>query len=357
VSENIIHIDFETRSACNLREAGVDVYSKHPTTEVLCVGIAVGQSPPQVIDPTEVDGWHYKYSFVAHNAAFEIAIWNNVCVPKYNWPPITPEQFQCTMVMAYAMGLPGNLDDASAAVGIEVGKDQEGKRIMMQLCKPKEIWPTTHQHPSRADPYVWWEEDEYPEKYEKLYKYCLQDVKVERELFHRLKPLSEAEQRVWVLDQKINERGVGIDVEAVKIAFEIVEMEKERLNNLMGEVTEGMVPTCTANTALLRWIRGFNIEINSVDKGTVASLLEKDIPRDVRLAIQLRQQAAKTSTAKLKTMLASVSDDGRIRGALQYHGASTGRWAGRKIQVQNFPRPSISQVEIDWVFSLLKNDE
>jgi len=345
VLASVVHLDFETRSACDLRKAGAYVYSKHPTTEVLCVGLARETREPQVEHPANIR-WPWPHQFIAHNAAFELAIWNNVCVPRYGWPPLTPDRITCTMVMAYSMGLPGGLDDASAAVGIEVGKDMAGKRVMMQLCRPK-----------TEDPLTWYEPDKYVDKFEQLYAYCAQDVKVERELFHRLRQLSPYERGVWELDQKINQRGIGIDVQAVTIARELVEMEKSRLNNLMEQLTGGFVPTCTANTALLRWIRGKGIKAKGVAKADISEILRSNPPRDIRMALQLRREAAKTSTAKLKAMLESAGEDGRIRGTLQYHGASTGRWAGRKLQVQNFPRPKLAQDDIEWVINLLKGDQ
>lgn len=343
---DVIHIDFETRSAVDLRKVGADVYSNHPSTEVLCVGFAQGDSPPTVVPPGNIGVDFKAASYIAHNAAFEIAIWNNVCVPKYGWRPVSPSQFTCTMVRAYAMGLPGNLDDASAAVGIKDGKDQAGKRIMMQLSRPKKV---------HADGTVqWWEHDKHADKYEKLYAYCEQDVALERELYRRLRALNDYERRVWLLDQKINDRGIGIDVGAAKIAYEIIEIEKKRLNDLMAALTDGFVSTCNSNIQLVRWLNSRGQDIESVDKATVAALLEKLPPSEVRSVLLLRQQAAKSSTAKLKAMILRAGSGNRIRGSLQYHGAATGRWAGRGFQTQNLPRPNISQDDIQWIMNTLK---
>lgn len=342
IQPNDLFIDFETRSACDLKKCGADVYAKDPTTDVLCVGYALENEPAEVISgaPPLADIFESK-RIISHNAAFEIAIWNNVCVRKYNWPPVRPEQFICTMAMAYAMALPGSLEKASAAVGIDKQKDMVGHRIMMQLSQPRSL-----------DPLVWWDDSE---KSKKLYEYCKQDVEVERELFKRLVGLSQKELELWALDQKINTRGVSIDVKAVKKAIEIVEFEKVRLDKAMRQITNNAVATCTATKQLTDWIKLQGVDVESVAKAEVIELLENEnLPLTVRKALELRQEAAKSSTAKLTSMLNCVGSDGRVRGMFQYHGAGTGRWAGRRLQLHNLPRSKISQSDIDGVFELLK---
>jgi DNA polymerase len=276
---------------------------------------------------------------VAHNAAFELAIWNNVMVPRYGWPVLRPEQVRCTMAMAYAMSLPGSLDAAAAAVGLDYRKDQAGYRLMLQMCKPK------------ADG-SWREDDESKQR---LYAYCRQDVEVERELEKRMMQLSASEQRVWALDHTINNRGIAIDIAAVRAAIAVVEAEQKRLNADMRSMTQGAVSACTQNKALLEWVQAQGVDIGGVAKADVLDALAgEDLPCSVREALRLRQEAAKSSTAKLKAMLECVSADGRVRNTLQYHGAGTGRWAGRKIQVQNFPRPKIKQYAVEDVLHQLK---
>jgi DNA polymerase len=276
---------------------------------------------------------------VAHNAAFELAIWNNVMVPRYGWPVLRPEQVRCTMAMAYAMSLPGSLDAAAAAVGLDYRKDQAGYRLMLQMCKPK------------ADG-SWREDDESKQR---LYAYCRQDVEVERELEKRMMQLSASEQRVWALDHTINNRGIAIDIAAVRAAIAVVEAEQTRLNADMRSMTQGAVSACTQNKALLEWVQAQGVDIGGVAKADVLDALAgEDLPCSVREALRLRQEAAKSSTAKLKAMLECVSADGRVRNTLQYHGAGTGRWAGRKIQVQNFPRPKIKQYAVEDVLHQLK---
>lgn len=355
--EIMIFIDFETRSACDLKKCGADVYSEDPSTEVLCLGYADGENKSEIWTPRQGTkpihflgelaeskslGSASSKLLIAHNAPFEIAIWNNVCVPKYGFPPLPAHRFLCTAAMCYAMALPGSLEKASAAVGIEDGKDMVGHRLMLQLSQPKDV---------KDDGTIEWWEDE--EKSKRLFEYCKRDIEVERELYKRIVKLSDSEYQVWLLDQKINRRGIAVDERAARAALSIVNLEKKRLDEEMRRLTGNEVATCTASAQLTRWLKRQAVEVDSVAKQRLLDLLDEDLPSHVREVIGLRLESAKTSTAKLEMMIQGLGKKGRIRGLTQYHGSSTGRFAGRRIQVQNFPRPSIYQSEIENVFEIL----
>ena len=348
-----LHLDFETRSPVDIKTAGADVYARDPQTDVLCIAFAIDDEPISLlIRPFTAESTEKLYRHVAegriviaHNAPFELAIWNHVMARKYGAPVLAPEQMICTMAMAYAMALPGSLDKASAAMGIDQQKDMQGQRIMLQLAQPRDIL--------QDGTVVWYTPETAPEKFERLHSYCKQDVEVERQLFKRMLPLSAAEAETWALDYRINQRGVLVDVAVVKAAIAVVDNEQRRLDLLMREITGNQVAACTASNQLLQWLKFRGCKIEGVAKADVNALLAKEIPDDCRTALLLRQEAAKSSTAKLKTMLKGVCDDGRLRGSFQYHGAATGRWAGRRVQLQNLPRPTISQADINGVFSLL----
>lgn len=346
-----VHIDFESYSIIDLKKTGVDVYAAHETTGAWCMSWAIddgpvelwrqGDPPPTALFDAIENGCT---TIVAHNVSFELAIWNGPMRRRFDWPELPVSQCECTQSMAYAMALPGSLEKAAAATGIKFQKDMAGSRVMMQLCQPRS-------YRDDGTP-VWWDDEE---KFERLYAYCKQDLEVERELHKRLLRLSESEREIFQLDYQINRRGVCCDVQAVKAAIAIVEFEQARLNREMQKVTENGVATCTATAQLTDWIKFQGVELDGVAKADVTSLLARsDLPHRVRLALSLRQEAAKSSTAKLKAMLDRAGSGGRIRGIFQYHGAGTGRWAGRGIQPQNFPRPKISQDEIETVFELLE---
>lgn len=344
----ILHIDFETRSAVDLKKAGVHVYAADPSTEILCMAYAFDDEPVQLWKrrtafPTRVLEHIYQgHPVYAHNAAFERALWNARNGSGDHYLP--EDQMHCTMAMAYAMGLPGHLADAAAALGLEQRKDAKGQRVMMQLCKPRAV--------ADDGTVTWWDD---PAKYEILYAYCKQDVEVERALHHRLMELSDSEQRLWRLDQRINDRGVLIDRPAIERALELVESERKRLDAAMRKTTGNAVATCTAVGQFTDWLRAMGVETGGVAKADISALLSTELPPVVREALLLRQEAAKSSTAKLKAMLDRAGADNRMRGLFQYHGAATGRWAARGPQLQNLPRPSIvkKEPEVEDVFAHL----
>lgn len=346
-----LFIDFETRSTVDLKRSGVDVYASHPSTDVLCMGFAFDDEEPELWKLGD-DGLPFdviihvsrRGAVVAHNAPFEWNMWNKCGVKKYGWPELSIEQLTCTMAAAYAMSLPGSLEKASAALGIEKQKDMAGSRVMMQLAQPRSINPDGSPN--------WWQDEE---KFKRLYAYCLQDIEVEREIYKRVRPLSKAERNVWLLDQKINERGIAVDIPSAKAAMEIVEVEKSRLDKEMSKLTNGAVVTCSAVSQLTAWLTfEVGVLVEGVAKRDVIDLLESDaLPEIARKALLLRKEAAKSSTAKLSSMIDGSSSDGRLRGIFQYHGSNTGRWAGRRVQPQNFPRGSLNEAQVDEVFKLL----
>lgn len=342
---NILYLDIETRSACDLTKAGSYVYAKHPTTDILLIGYAFDDEPPEALLPFEHDERivHHLLSggrVLAHNASFERLVWNEVAVKKYGWPELKLDQLYCTMTMAYAMSLPGSLEQAAPASGIKIEKDMKGKRVMLQLSQPKTLEPLT------------WVED--AEKFKILESYCKTDIEVERALYKRLVNLSPREREVWKLDQKINDRGVQVDLKAANEAIRIADLERKILDDKMKVLTEGMVSVCTENARIKQFIELQGVETEGVGKADAAAMLsKKDLPKIVREVLQVRAQAAKSSTKKLEAIVKGVSEDGRIKGCFQYHGAGTGRWAGRRIQLQNLPRPNMPQEQIEEVFHLL----
>ena len=375
----VLHVDFETRSTVDLKKAGLDNYARHPTTEAICMAYAFDDGPIELTAGSHslapVFALHHVARggvVVAHNAAFELAIWNRVMVPR-GWPVLRPEQCRDTMVMAYAMSLPGSLSDAAAAVGIKEQKDAAGTRLMMQMCRPRSgpeddcdkcagsgvfrriVGPSKFSPWYRCDCVVWWNE---PDKLERLYDYCKQDVAVERELDKRLMQLSPDEHKLWCLDQKINQRGVYVDRAAVTAAIAIAESESLRLNADMRRVTNGFVSKATEVARLKKWMvsRGIaDAEDDGLAKADVIEYIEDPAtPSDVCDALRIRREAAKTSTAKLRPMLDAGSANGRLRYMFQFNGAGTGRWAGRRVQLHNLVRPKLKPAEVEDALAVIQ---
>ncbi len=348
-----LHLDFESRSTIDLRKTGAYVYAEHPTTDVWCCCLALEDDPvllwvpgapvPEEIRIMAADSAHI---FVAHNAAFERIIWRHIMAPRYGWPEPKLEQWRCTMVMAKAMNLPGALDNAAAATNSPIQKDAAGERLMKQMAKPRKILPD--------GTIVWWDD---PAKLERLYAYCKIDVEAERALEKRILQLSASELRLWHLDQRINDRGVFVDRRLANNAIRIVDAAKEKLDAEISEVTEKAVGGCTNRNELVAWIRSKGLDVESVAKDQIEIMLSRsDLDSAVRRALELRREGAKASTAKVDSLLAGVSHNGRAKGLLQFLGAgATGRWAGRRFQPQNIVRPTLKDIDT-LVEVILKGD-
>ena len=272
----------------------------------------------------------------AHNAQFERIIWREIMVKRYSAPKIRDYQWYCSAAEAAAMSLPRALGQLGEALGIKQQKDVEGHNLMMRMARPRSFTPD-------GSP-VWWD---VPERLNRLYEYCKQDVRTEQAISRCLRRLDPEEREVYLLDQRINDRGVRIDRELVVAARDVADEGIRRANGHIADLTNGGVTTVTNHGRLLTWLRDNGVETDSVDKASVTELLtDDDLPEKVRQVLQLRSDAGRSSIAKLDAMLACASPaDDRARGMLLYHGASTGRWSGRLVQMQNFPRGTVSEVD------------
>jgi len=338
VTDAILYIDLESRSAADLRKTGAHKYWEHETTDLWCACWALGDGevqdwtpdmpcPPDIAAHVSaggiVSGW---------NVGFEKLGWEHRLGPKYGWPVPEREQYRDTAAYAAAMSLPRALGHAAAALGTAAQKDDEGYRLMMRMAKPRK--PRKDEDP---DALLWWDDDE---RLQRLIRYCRDDVRTEREIRKALIPLSPAEQAVWEFDNRMNDRGVRIDLDMVRALQRIADKAKTGLDKRMKEITTGEITACSQVSALAGWVGAeMCMKVESLDKNALAALLAlDDLPAHVREALELRKEYAKTSTAKLNAMLACTGEDDRARGLHLYHGAGTGRWAGKLIQTQNMPR-------------------
>lgn len=334
----IYSIDFETRSKANLPDVGLDIYANDDTTEVLC--IAFGTQPDKVtvskplqtgfanLDPLLQ---HVKNGgkIQAWNAMFEYAIWNCVCVPKYSWPELKLEQCIDTMAIAAANNVPQALDDAGALLDAQYQKDPIGKKLIQKLCKPGRKGEFNND----------------PELLKQLFEYCAQDVRTEMAIGSVLKPLTAHEQEVWYLTQRINLRGVPVAPNELQNAVLAVERAQGALDDELLALT-GCKPS--ERTKLLGWLNAQGADMANLTAETVAAKLTDELlSKNVRRALELRQEGSQTSVAKYAKML-EIQREGKIRNTLVYHGASTGRWASRGgLNLQNIARPTISDEEIE----------
>lgn len=366
-----LHCDLETRSAVDLRKTGVHVYAEDPTTDVWCMAYAFdgedpdlwlpGQPVPEAVYDHHARGGH----FVAHNAAFEIAIWRSILVPRYGFPETSADRWRCTMAQAYAMALPGALADAAGALGLSQTKDMAGHRLMMSMAKPRKVigklpaggliddsgeWQTFTGADGAPLKIQWWVDGD---RKEKLYAYCAQDVRTEMALDERLLRLRPQEQKLWVLDQKINDRGIVVDEKACLAAIDIVDRARQDLTLKIREASNFQVTSTTAVSQLVDFLAQNGVEVDSLSADKVTEMLTWDLPKNVRAVLECRQKGAKMSVAKIQALLNGMCKDGRAKGLTQYHAAGTGRWGGRRFQPQNLKRPDIKQDEIEYLIGLL----
>jgi DNA polymerase len=358
----IVHIDFETRSEADIKKVGAWKYSQDPTTEILCLAYCIDDGPVKLIRTFLDEGYAKLLEmaetedviFYAHNAFFEQSIWHNIVHKRNEWPDIAIERWRCSAAKAASYALPRALGNCGAALRLETQKDNEGHGIMLQLSKPR--------RPSKENPDRFWEPDKVPEKFQALYNYCVTDVESERAISHSLRDLNKTEQQVWLLDQKINRRGISVDTEAVNAALYLVNKFSDRAKEEVQRITQDGVASLSQRNKVLGWIQSRGVELTGLTKADVSAALEGELPEDVRAVLRLRQQVGKTSTAKYKAIKAAVCEDNRLRDTLMYHGASTGRWSGKLVQLQNIPRGSVKdtdncievvkQRDLDWLETL-----
>lgn len=341
-------VDFETRSRLDVREVGAWRYAEDPSTEILCLSYKLGNKPTKVWTPALpfpqeiLDHIEYGGMFEAHNAQFERAVWYFILHLKAGIP--MPKRWSDTMAVCAYRGIPMNLDKAGSALNLPIQKDKRGKYLLQVLSQPRKLTKKEikgfQEQGLTPDEYPVIYRDDY-DLMEELYGYCAQDADTEKALSHAIGDLPVPEFRLWVLDQVINQRGVQLDTEAVTGALKITEYLESTLTTELQLLTDKQVETAGQRDKIIEWLRkNGGLVIHNLQKETVDQLLkhkEHLTPRAARV-LEIRQMLSRASAKKLTKMIETVCADGRIRGLLQYHGAGTGRWAGRLVQPQNFPR-------------------
>ena len=343
-------IDIETRSGVDIKKAGLYKYVQSGDFKVLLFAYSFDGEYPKIIDlaqgehiPLDVQIALFSPEYVKHayNAAFE---W--YCLSKHFQVRAQEKwlsQWRCTMVHGLYCGMIGGLGKIGAALGLPADKqkDKIGSTLIQKFCVPgKKGFVSPAQE---------------PQKWELFKSYCVQDVVTEMEVERRLSafPIPDTVQAEWEQDMRVNAAGVRLDMDLAEGAVAFSEAETDGLMEQARAVTGLKNPNSPAQ--LKAWI-GDNLgEVpSSLSKAAVEELLDReDLPPKVRAALELRQKLGKTSVSKYKAMLDCVCPDGRIRGLLQFYGASrTGRWAGRLVQMQNLPRNYIE--ELDYARDLVR---
>jgi hypothetical protein len=377
--------DFETRSKCDLKKSGAYKYSLDPSTQPTCLAFKIHGNPKvyflpfesinklwQDLDPKFRNLWmdliREDYEFSAHNSFFEKCIYDNILVARYGWPKIPLRLRRCTAAKAAACAIPRNLEGAGDAMKLAIQKDKRGYSAVMATCKPTKQWTAWKKYHAdvaagkkvrRAvidqEPPMFLEPHHSPEVWQTLYTYCKIDVKTEELLDDSLPDLISAEQEVWFLNQKLNWRGLKMDIPTVQKIVRVLETESKKKLEELDTLTMGLVSKPGATKSIIDFLSLEGVELPNLRKQTVDDHLKRnDLNNDMRRLLEIRKALSLTSTKKYYAFLARANDDERVRDILLYHGASTGRDTGTGIQPQNFPRPLIDQKEIEYVLDLLQ---
>jgi len=350
LAENLF-LDLETKSTVELRRSGVYKYAAHVDTDIWVGAWAFDQEEPSIwwpgdpVPPAVIAHIAEGGRIVAHNAAFERIMHREVLVPRYGWPSATLEQWFCTAAEAAALALPRRLEHVCDVLRLPVRKDMEGHRLMLQMCRPRRF-------EDDGQP-IWWADQE---KLQRLGAYCATDVKAEQLLFKAIRRLSPAEREVYLHNERMNDRGVALDLELAGAAQKLAKHEIARQNRLLREATGGKVDKITKVAKLKEWVNAQGLDTDTLKSKVLDGLIAdaKELAPEVGDALSARKEAAKSSVSKLQAMFDVVDADGRARGLLMYHGASTGRDTGKFIQPQNMPRGlEVKGHELEWIAAVL----
>lgn len=344
-------LDLETYSEVPIAN-GTHAYAAG--AEIMLMAWALDDGPVDVVDLTA----HALIPFAlrdavkddsaevwAHNSHFDRTVMRHAL--PHHTPPLS--RWRDSMVQALSHGLPGSLGQLGEVLGLpaDLAKDKEGRRFIQLFCKPRNA---AIRRATRLT---------HPAEWARFVEYAGRDIVAMREIHRRLPKWNYkgAELALWHLDQRINDRGVAIDMALVRGAIDAVGVAQKALAARTVEMTDGEVQATTQRNVMLDHIANrYGVILSDLTMATVERMAgDPETEPGLRALLEVRLQASTTSTAKYKTLLRGTSEDGRLRGVLQFNGASrTGRWAGRLFQPQNLPRPTLKQNEIDLGIAAIK---
>jgi DNA polymerase len=327
--------DTEDFSAILLLQQGTHIYAKDPSTGVHFFYYAVEDDEPQIWRPGDPvpepfanpDG----YRFVAHNFTFDHAILQHVLVPHYGFTPIPLTQQDCTMRRALANGYPGELGLLCAALGLPYRKDPAARAAMLRLSKPLS-------RRKKKDPAA---TAKHENDLALVEQRARTDVLSTRAVYRSplLRPLSPGEREQMLLDVVVNETGVRANVPFLEAVRDLSVAERNAVNVRINELTAGVVSTVDQVAKIKQVLAAHGHDMTTVGKAAVADALASNPDEFVEELLKLRQQGAYASVRMAKRLLGYADpEDQRIRGALRYCGAGTGRWTSPGPQLQNLNR-------------------
>ena len=344
MNKHKVYIDIETFSSVDIRTAGLFKYAESDDFEMLLLAYAIDDGDVELIDLT--DGGEITrqkllevkrllenpdYIKCAHNAHFEME-----CLERALHIIIRPSRWECTMVKGMYRGYPASLEKMGEALDMpeDKAKLRTGKALINYFCKPCKPTKTNGSRTRNLPKHA-------PEKWELFKEYCKRDVEVAREIDKLLPNTPQSVQAEWLRDYLVNWRGIAVDEDLVEAAIAIDEEAKSAHLDTIKRITGVDNPRSRAQ--VLKWLNNtVDEDISSLNAASVKELLESDLTDDARAVLTAWQGLGKTSTKKYETLKMATQRDGRVRGLLQFYGASrTGRWAGRLVQPHNLPRGDV----------------
>lgn len=358
-----VTVDLETRSELDVRNVGAWRYAEHLSTEVLVMSYSdsetgekgrwvPGEPFPELIE----EAVEVNRLFEAHHVQFERANWIN----KLSHLCPLPRRWHDTQAVCAYRSLPLSLGEVGEEVDIPIKKDDRGEELIKKLSTPrkplkadKEAFKLIYESEDEWPPI--WEND--PQLHEEFKDYCDQDVAAEETLSQTIGDLPNSERRIWILDQVMNYRGVQVDLEAVYAAKRITVRKSEELTKGLRELTNGEIQTGGQRDKILNYLKDhYDVVLPGLTQEDLTDALEKSLPDEARELIKLRQALSRASTKKLDKIIECTCNDGRLRGMFQYHGAGTGRVAGRLVQLQNLIRPE-EGIDMDHLIETIRRED
>lgn len=325
--QNTAFLDFETQSRSPLSSA--HKYAKHESTKALTCVVKTEDSLYRMgpyltsADCETLRQIAQTHTMVAHNAAFDAAIWEHTLhLPEAEWYD--------TMLPARAAALPGGLDAIGQILTGE-GKDKNGKMLIDLLCNIR-----TKPAPPPHNP-----------AYRLLLNYNQRDVELLEQVFHRVHGYGEP--KVMTADFAVNQRGIPIDRPFLEALRDVYEKNEEYAEAEFDKVTGGVNPR--SSKQVTAWLSQLGFSMTSLNKAAVRDLIayperfctlgdSSAAAEALDVAVELlehRKEVIGVGPGKVKAALDALEDDGRLRDQFVYYGAGPGRWSGRTLQPHNMP--------------------
>lgn len=329
------------KGKAGLEVVGAAVYATHPTAEVLTLSYNLkdGRGPRLWVPGHEAPQELFDHIgrgglLEAWNSAFEWWIWNYVCTQRYGWPQLPVESLRCAMAKARAFSLPGKLEITGRVLALPIQKDADGKRLLDKFSKPR--------NPTKADKRLRITLRDDPADAGKLAAYNLTDIEAEAQASARCPDLTGEELEFWLVDQKINRRGVRVDEDGLRACADVVRMCLERYDAELHQLTGGAVERASQLERLRGWLAGRGVHIpdgpGTMDDEAIDRYLQWRLDPASRRALEIRQTVGSASVKKVFAMLNGLSPWGRLHDLYNYHGARTGRPTGEGPQPTNLPK-------------------